>query len=472
MTQNLSPCGAPGDSIRMLAATACIGYGFTELALDKAIEDGVDFIGADAGSMDPGPYYLGAGKPYVSEKAIERDLRLLLKASRKAGVPLIIGSCGGGGGEPHLALTRSIVETIISQERLTVKVALISAEPSREFLVSRLKAGRIHGIWPDLPIDEQTLRESTRIVAMMGAEPLQQALRDGADVILAGRCSDSAIYAALPLMQGFEPGLAWHLGKTIECGATIAAPKTGQDCIVGSLARDCFVVEPAHPDKRCTPSGVAAHTMYENPSPYEFIEPAGVVDTRGCRYEAISDRAVRVSGSRFTPARHYTVKLEGAHHCGWRAVMIAGVRDPVLIAQIQSFTQQIMDRTATEAQAMGISSDRYTLVIRRYGLDAVLGDREPQRDEVPHEIGLMLEVVADTEQNALAVLAKARYAAMHTEFEGRLCTAGNLAMPFSPSDVSVGPAYRFSVWHAVELDDPLEIFPIEYVQFNTGRRVP
>ncbi|AWB34841.1 acyclic terpene utilization AtuA family protein [Orrella marina] len=456
----------------MLAATACIGYGFTKEALEAAMTQGIDFIGADAGSMDPGPYYLGAGKPYVSEQSIERDLELLLLAARKADVPLIIGSCGGGGGEPHLELTRSIVQALIGRHKLSLKLAIIHSEPPRELMVRRLQEGRIHGIWPGFDLNEETLEKSTRIVAMMGADPLIEAISRGADVILAGRCSDSAIYAAVPQMRGFSPGLAWHLGKTIECGATIASPKTGQDCIIGTLGHDSFVVEPAHPDKRCTPSSVAAHTMYENPSPFEFVEPSGIVDTSQCQYEAINDRAVRVSGSTFTPASRYTVKLEGADLCGWRAIVIAGIRDPILIAGIREFSEQIKERTAQQALGMGITTDQYTLTIRRYGLDAVLGSREPQAYEMPHEIGLMLDVVAQTEQQALAVLAKARYIAMHTEFDGRLCTAGNVAMPFSPSDVSVGPAYRFTVWHAMELDDPLEVFPIEYIQFNeSGEKV-
>jgi len=453
-------------SIRILAATGCIGYGFTELSLNNAMAQGIDFIGADAGSMDPGPFYLGAGKPYVSEQSIYRDLRLLLLAARKAQVPLIIGSCGGSGGTPHLALTRAIVERIISEEKLQLRLAIIASEPSRDLLVERFREGRIHGIWPAFDLDEKILRESTRIVAMMGSEPLKKAISEGADVILAGRCSDSAIYAAIPEMLGFDKGLAWHLAKTIECGATVATPKTGQDCVVGTLERNAFIVEPPHPDKQCTVASVAAHTMYENPSPFEFIEPSGVVDTSACHYEKVGERAVRVTGSKFTPAEKYTVKLEGAHLCGWRAVTIAGIRDPILISRIREFSGQIQQRTANEVKDMGITPDQYTLNIRRYGLDAVLGDKEPQADEFPHEIGLMLDVIAQSEQQALTVLAKARYISMHTEFEGRLCTAGNVAMPFSPSDISVGPAYRFSVWHAMELDDPLEIFPIEYVDFK------
>ena len=460
-----SPTSAPTPSapMRMLAATGCIGYGFTEIALNRAMEQGVDFIGADAGSMDPGPYYLGAGKPYVSPRAIERDLRLLLKAARRHDVPLIIGSAGGGGGIPHVALTRSIVERIVREERLQARMAVIQAEPSRELIKARLLAGRLHGLWPVQPIDERTVDESERIVAMMGAEPLQQALRQGANVVLAGRCSDSAIYAALPLMRGYDAALAWHLGKTIECGATIAAPKTGQDCIIGTIGRGFFTVEPAHPDKRCLPAKVAAHTMYENPSPYEFIEPSGLVDTRHCAYEALDERTVRVSGSRFAAAASYTVKLEGVRFAGWRAVALGGIRDPILISQARAFSELLRERTAQEAAALGIAPSRYTLTIRRYGLDAVLGDCEPDASGMPHEIGLLLDVVATDAAEAEAVLAKARYAAMHTEFEGRLCTAGNLATPFSPSDIAVGPTYSFNVWHAMELDDPLEIFPIEMV---------
>ena len=41
---------------------------------------------------------------------------------------------------------------------------------------------------------------------MMGPEPFQKALEDGADVVIAGRASDAAIYAAIPLMQGPMPG--------------------------------------------------------------------------------------------------------------------------------------------------------------------------------------------------------------------------------------------------------------------------
>ena len=37
-----------------------------------------------------------------------------------------------------------------------------------------------------------------------------------------------------------------------------------------------------------------------------------------------------------------------------------------------------------------------------------------------------------------------------------------MAFPYSPSDIAVGPVYRFSVFHVLALDDPLALFPIAY----------
>jgi hypothetical protein len=48
---------------------------------------------------------------------------------------------------------------------------------------------------------------------------------------------------------------------------------------------------------------------------------------------------------------------------------------------------------------------------------------------------------------------------MHAGYDGRKTTAGNIAVPFSPVEVPVGPSYAYSIWHALPVDDPLEAFP-------------
>jgi hypothetical protein len=74
----------------------------------------------------------------------------------------------------------------------------------------------------------------------------------------------------------------------------------------------------------------------------------------------------------------------------------------------------------------------------------------------------VIEVVGRTQDIANAVLAMARTSMLHADFPGRLCKEGNMAFPFSPSDIELGPMYRFSIFHVVAPKDPYEMFPIEY----------
>jgi hypothetical protein len=85
--------------VRVYSPTAILGYGFPLESLERAIRLEPDVIGVDAGSTDPGPYYLGSGEPLVPPEAVERDLYHLLRASLRLGAPLVIGSAGGAGGE-------------------------------------------------------------------------------------------------------------------------------------------------------------------------------------------------------------------------------------------------------------------------------------------------------------------------------------------------------------------------------------
>jgi hypothetical protein len=93
------------------------------------------------------------------------------------------------------------------------------------------------------------------------------------------------------------------------------------------LHEDSFHVFPVREDYRCTPPSVAPHTLYENVDPFELKEPSGTLRTNNARYEAISDRAVRVSGSEFVRDPEYTIKLVGVRHIGNSTILMVGVRD-------------------------------------------------------------------------------------------------------------------------------------------------
>src|SRR4051794_41947257 len=78
--------------IRVLSPTAILGYGFPETSFAAGLARDPHVIAVDAGSSDPGPYYLGAGVSFTDREAVKRDLRLMLRAGRERR--------GAGGGRP------------------------------------------------------------------------------------------------------------------------------------------------------------------------------------------------------------------------------------------------------------------------------------------------------------------------------------------------------------------------------------
>jgi hypothetical protein len=393
--------------------------------------------------------------------AIRRDLRLMLRAAIAARIPLMIGTSGGAGGAPHLELTARLVREVAAEEGLHFRLALIEAEPPRAELQRRLAAGRIRPLGKQPPLTAEALDRASRVVGMMGPEPFMEALDNGAQVILAGRASDPAPWAAAAIRAQLPPAPAWYAGKMLECGATPSIPK-GHDCLLVTVREDGVECEPMNPIRRCTPLSIANHSLHENSSPIHHIEPGGMLDTSDCRFDALSDRAVRISGMRWTPASQYTVKLEGVEFAGHRCISICGTRDPLLIARLPLFLEEVRGIVREKAAAFGAAPESYSLIIRTYGLDGVMGAREPVQQVAGHEVGFVIEVIAQTPEIAAAVLGIARTNMLHTDFPGRLCREGNMAFPFSPSDIPVGPVYRFSIHHVLELDDPREIFPITY----------
>jgi Acyclic terpene utilisation family protein AtuA len=448
--------------IRLLSTSAILGYGFPEASLKAGLDRDPHFIGVDGGSVDPGPHYLGSGKPFCSPIAIRRDLRLMLNAAIAKKIPLVIGTCGGAGGAPHVDLVANMAREIAREDGLTFKMAVIHAEQDKQEIKRRAAAGTVKGLAHQPPLTDETIDRSSRIVGMMGPEPFIKALDAGAQVVLAGRASDPAPWAAAATRAQLPPAPAWYAGKMLECGATPSIPK-GHDCLFVTVREDHVDCEPTNPARRCTPLSIANHSLHENSSPIHHIEPGGMLDTSDCRFEALSDRAVRISGMTWTPADRYTVKLEGVEMAGYRAICVCGTRDPLLIGRLDNFLDSVRAEVATKAAAFGATPDTYQLGFRVYGRDGVMGAREPFRDAVPHELGFVIEVVArESADMAMAVLGVARANMLHTDFPGRLCREGNMAFPFSPSDIEVGAVYRFSVFHTVELTDPTELFPIEY----------
>ncbi|NMA93285.1 MAG: DUF1446 domain-containing protein [Clostridiales bacterium] len=444
--------------MRILSPTGIVGYGFPEASFQAGVALKPDLIACDAGSTDPGPYYLGSGIPFTNATAVKRDMTLMLKAACELNIPLVIGSCGGAGADVHLAREVNILKEIAKEQSLSFKLAVISAEFDQEILVEHLNAGHIEKLGPAPEITEEAIRSSTHIVAQMGIEPIIQALDDGAQVILCGRCYDPAPFAAPAIRLGYDKALALHLGKILECATICATPGSGADCIMGYLGEDYFCVEPLNPERKCTPLSVSAHTLYEKSNPYILPGPGGHLDLYDCTFTADTDRRVRVAGTRFIEEAVPSVKLEGARRAGYRSISICGNRDPIFISQVDAILEDLKRQTAAN-----LSADfDYELDFIVYGKNGVMGQLEPNTQISSHEIGIIIDCVADTQEHSAAVCSVARSTLLHYGYPGRIATAGNLAFPFSPSDIEVGAAYVFSVYGLLRSENPVSLFARTY----------
>jgi hypothetical protein len=458
------------EEFRIVSPGGSLGYGVNAESLARAVELGVHAIVADSGSTDFGAFYLGSGQAYHSRTTMKRDISLVLGAGVEAGIPVVIGTAGGSGAAPHLSWARAIVLEVAEELGLSFTLAVIQAEQDSGYLKERVLAGKVTPM-PGAPeLDEERVEACARIVAQMGYEPLIEALDNGADVVLAGRACDSAIFAAPAIRAGFDEALALHMGKILECGALSAVPPTGRDCLIGTIRKDEIELVPPNPEREVTPFSAAAHMVYEVENPMLQGEPTGVLDFTGVRFEATGNRSTRISGTVLHRHEKPTLRFEGAELTGYRSFLVGGIRDPALIARIDQF----MEECEAQTRAMLGSTDPYEIDWVVYGRDGVMGSMEPYRDSPAHELGVVAQVLAPTQELAHDVGAFLEARMIGFTYEGAKTRTGNVAFPFSPLVHDTGAVYRFSVLHIAELADAgdlLRLFPIEYETVGVKQEV-
>lgn len=245
----------------------------------------------------------------------------------------------------------------------------------------------------------------------------------------------------------------------MECGALCSLPKSKEALTV--VRSDSFDITPLTPSSKCTPLSVAAHTLYEKTRPDVLVGPGGALHLAAATYKQLPDgRSVRVSGGKFVPVAEgqYTVKLEGARVCGFRSAFIGAFRDPILIGQIENFMARV------KAYVRSRIDFDYDLKLNLYGIDGVMGAREPEKWTIPKEVFLSGEVRASSQAQAVQVASVARLACVHGPYPHQLANAGNFAMPFSPYDMPLGEISEFNIYHLLLGADPTGLFPISYHQ--------
>lgn len=461
-----APRAGSGKPLRVLAASGQLGYGIPDKALKTGMERQPHVMGCDMGSVDPGPYYLGSGKMATADPVTRRDMRMVLKAARQADVPLIIGTAGTAGAAPHLEATRRIIHEIAREEGLSFRMAVIHSDMPRDYLKAMAAAGRTRGLGRIGELDSATIDRAAHIVGQVGTDAFIRALETEPDVIIAGRACDTAIFAAAPEMLGYPLGPTLHMAKIIECTSICCMPG-GRDAMLATLEGDSFVLESMHPGRAATPVSVAAHTLYEQSDPLRVDEPAGWIDVSRAKFEAVDERRTRVSGATWHPRGQMTIKVEGAEWCGERGVLLAGSCDPRVIENTDTIIASVRAAVADIVQpGAGQSYDMHFRVFGKGAISLFPTGALP----TPAEIFFLVEAIGSDEELVHAALTVAKQSLLHLGFPGRLSTGGNIAFAFTPPELSAAPAYRFSIYHVADCDDPAALFPVEVETVGASTR--
>ena len=443
--------------LRSLGASGQLGYGIPTPAFEAGLARSPDMIGVDMGSIDIGPSYLGGGKMAPTRVGAKRDLRKVLRAARRLDIPLIVGSAGSAGARPHLDQTLDIIREIARDDALEFRMAVVASDVPRVAIKQAIAAGRVRPMDTMPPLTEADVEAASHIVGQLGLEAFRRALEADVDVVVLGRACDTGIFASIPALLGFPAGIAMHMAKIIECASLCCVPG-GRDSILATLDQEGFELESMAPQRRATPVSVAAHSLYEQSDPFTVQEPEGRLDLARATYHALDDRRTRVVGAVWEEAREPWVKIEGARHVGERAILLCGTADPCFIARHEQLLQEV--ESVVRDLVCEDAAEDYVLTWRVYGVNGVR--MTPVTQNTPlGEAFILGECIAPTRARAAEVVRTTKQYLLHHGYEGRLSTAGNLAFPFTPPEVSVGPAYRFNVYHLMRANDLDALFPLE-----------
>jgi hypothetical protein len=449
------------DTVKVIVPVGMLGAGISTAHLRYGIERGAHAIGVDAGSTDSGPSYLARALPKMNRDSIKRDLKVLMAASHEAKIPLLVGSCGTSGADAAVDWTAEIAREVARELGIGPKFACLYSEQDAETLVQKNREGHISPLAPLGPVTDELLRSCDHIVALMGPEPYIKALEDGADVVLGGRTTDTAVLAAVPLMRGKGGGPAWHAAKVAECGGQCTV-KMGQGGVLISIGQDWFDIEPLDPGNRCTPESVSAHMLYESSDANVLIEPGGVLDVSAARYRAADARVTRVTGAAWR-RQPYSMKLEGARGGPYQTVMLIGIEDPVVLARLDEFHDKLHAALVERIRSTFAPAPEFNVSLRLYGWNAVSGRRVPVGSAPPREVGILFVVTAPTQDLADQMAKTCNPYFFHFPVDPSM-ELPSYAFPFTPAEIPRGRVYEFVLNHVVLTADPHELTRIRWLE--------
>jgi hypothetical protein len=257
--------------------------------------------------------------------------------------------------------------------------------------------------------------------AYLGAGPIAAALSRGADIVITGRCVDSAVTLGA-LMHEFGWSADDHdrlaagslAGHLIECGAQVTggiatdwAEVPGWDdmgfpIVACSASGEFVVTKPERTGGRITPLTVGEQMLYEIGDPAAYLLPDVACDFRSVTMAQVGPDRVRVSGAKGRPPTGQ-LKVSATHPDGFRTIGTVTIGGRDAAAKAVRAGEAILARAARLIREAGFADFTETSV-EVLGSEATYGEQARPEARASREVVLKI-AARHAEEKPLAILA-------------------------------------------------------------------
>lgn len=328
----------------------------------------------------------------------------------KRGIRVIANA---GGLNPHAC--RDALLKIAAQHGLSPRIAVVSGDDVEHDFAGWCVSGLTQIDGNPVPTTEPW---SANVYT--GAQGIARALDSGADIVIAGRCVDSAVVVGA---LAHEFGWGWNdwdrlaagtlAGHVIECGAQATGglftdwQRVPDWDRIGYPVIDCaddgsFVLsKPDHTGGLIDPAAVAEQILYEVGDPANYLMPDVTCDFRQVRTEAIGDGRVRVHGARGrTPGSHY--KGNATWQDGYQISLMMAIRGIDAPFKARRTAEALLARTRNMLVERGMG-DYSETVVELLGCESHYG---PHARALPTREVVLRIGARHTQAKALAFLQR------------------------------------------------------------------
>jgi hypothetical protein len=286
----------------------------------------------------------------------------LLPEIKKKGIRIVSNA---GGINPQAAATA--LRRKAEEAGITLNIAVVTGDD----LTSRADEIRAAGV-TEMFSGAAMPEKLTTMNAYLGAQPIALALDRGADVVITGRCVDSAVVLG-PMVHAF--GWSWTdydklaqgslAGHLLECAAQVTGglftdwrdvpgwDDMGMPIAVCSADGSFVVTKPPGTGGLVVPLSVCEQMLYEIGDPAAYILPDVVCDFRDVSMTVSGPDQVRVTGARGRPPTP-TLKVSATWHDGYRVIGTLTIGGYEAAAKAERAGEAILARVRRLLSARGI----------------------------------------------------------------------------------------------------------------------